>query len=148
LFCLVLAILVADGRPGAQERDPRRPPSVVSGAYRRPLGNDPATLDPARIRDVYSLAVVQQLFDGLVEFDHTLTVVPALAQFWKASRDGLTWTFTLRRGVRFHHGRVLPTGTAWTWRASVRAAASVSRNSHAPPAGFQSTPTRLICGTA
>jgi peptide/nickel transport system substrate-binding protein/oligopeptide transport system substrate-binding protein len=75
------------------------------GVYRRPLGNDPATLDPARIRDVYSLGVSQQIFDGLVQFDHTLAVAPALAQFWKASRDGLSWTFTLRKGVRFHHGR-------------------------------------------
>jgi peptide/nickel transport system substrate-binding protein/oligopeptide transport system substrate-binding protein len=34
-------------------------------------------------------------------------ISPALAEFWKASRDGLTWTFTLRKGVRFHHGREL-----------------------------------------
>jgi peptide/nickel transport system substrate-binding protein/oligopeptide transport system substrate-binding protein len=80
---------------------------VDGGAYRRPLGNDPATLDPARIADVYSRSVAQQIFDGLVQFDQTLTVTPALARFWKASRDGLTWTFTLRRGVRFHHGREL-----------------------------------------
>src|SRR3989441_9226280 len=32
-------------------------------------------------------------------------VAPALAEFWKASRDGLTWTFTLRKGVRFHNDR-------------------------------------------
>ena len=38
-------------------------------------------------------------------FDQTLTIAPALAEFWRASRDGLTWTFTLRKGVRFHHGR-------------------------------------------
>jgi peptide/nickel transport system substrate-binding protein/oligopeptide transport system substrate-binding protein len=79
--------------------------AASGGVYRRPLGNEPATLDPARIRDVYSLGVAQQIFDGLVQFDHTLAVSPALAQFWKASRDGLTWTFTLRKGVRFHHGR-------------------------------------------
>jgi hypothetical protein len=52
---VVLAILASDGLPAAQERQP----IVDSGAYRRPLGNDPATLDPARIRDVYSLAVAQ-----------------------------------------------------------------------------------------
>jgi peptide/nickel transport system substrate-binding protein/oligopeptide transport system substrate-binding protein len=51
--------------------------------------------------------VTQQIFDGLVQFDHTLTIGPALAQRWRASRDGLTWTFELRRGVRFHHGREL-----------------------------------------
>src|SRR5262245_47733927 len=48
------------------------------GVYRRPLGNDPSTLDPAAIRDTYSLAVVQQLFDGLVGFDQTLSITPAL----------------------------------------------------------------------
>ena len=79
-----------------------RPPTSV---YRRPLGNEPTTLDPARISDIYGRSVAQQVFDGLVEFDHTLTVVPALAQYWKATRDGLTWTFTLRKGVTFHHGR-------------------------------------------
>ena len=57
------------------------------------------------MRDIYSLAVGQQLFDGLVQFDQTLSITPALAQFWTATRDGLTWTFTLRKGVKFHHGR-------------------------------------------
>jgi oligopeptide transport system substrate-binding protein len=73
--------------------------------YRRPLGNEPATLDPARINDVYSRSVAQQLFDGLVQFDQTLTIAPALAHFWKSSRDGLSWTFVLKKGVKFHHGR-------------------------------------------
>ena len=86
---------------GAQER----PAPQLGGVYRRPLGHDPATLDPARLRDIYSLAVGQQLFDGLVQFDQTLSITPALAQFWTASRDGLSWTFTLRKGVKFHHGR-------------------------------------------
>jgi peptide/nickel transport system substrate-binding protein/oligopeptide transport system substrate-binding protein len=81
------------------------PASAAEGTYRRPLGNDPATLDPARVGDIYSRSVSQQIFDGLVQFDQTLTVTPALAQHWKASRDGLVWTFTLRRGVKFHHGR-------------------------------------------
>jgi peptide/nickel transport system substrate-binding protein/oligopeptide transport system substrate-binding protein len=73
--------------------------------YRRPLGNEPSTLDPARINDVYSRSVAQQLFEGLVQFDQTLTIAPALAQFWRSSRDGLSWIFVLKKGVRFHHGR-------------------------------------------
>ena len=80
-------------------------PAAPAGTYRRPLGNDPRTLDPARISDIYSLSVTHQIFDGLVRFDHTLTISPALAQYWRSSRDGLTWTFTLRKGVKFHHGR-------------------------------------------
>ena len=89
----------------AQERKDVKDVVVAGGTYRRPLGHDPQTLDPARISDIYSLSVSQQIFDGLVQFDHTLTVTPALAEFWRASRDGLTWTFTLKKGVRFHHGR-------------------------------------------
>ena len=94
----------------------RRPISLGSGhqstalerdasVYRRPLAQDPETLDPARITDTYGRAVSQQIFDGLVQFDQTLAVKPALAEFWRASRDGLTWTFELRKGVKFHHGR-------------------------------------------
>ena len=102
---MALLLLVALVVPwsGAVAQEPSAPGRAP--VYRRPLGNDPATLDPARISDIYGLSVSQQIFDGLVEFDHTLTIVPALAQYWTASRDGLTWTFTLRRGVKFHHGR-------------------------------------------
>ena len=75
--------------------------------YRRPIGHDPQTLDPARVSDTYGRSVAQQLFDGLVQFDSTLMVTPALAEFWKATRDGMTWTFTLRKGVRFHDGSEL-----------------------------------------
>lgn len=106
LFLLLATLLGTLGTPAlAQERGEgkERPPNT--GIYRRPLGNDPATLDPARISDVYSRSVSQQIFDGLVQFDQTLTITPALARFWKASRDGLTWTFMLRKGVKFHHGR-------------------------------------------
>jgi peptide/nickel transport system substrate-binding protein/oligopeptide transport system substrate-binding protein len=99
LVVLALACVLSGSLPAAaQDR-------AADGVYRRPLGGDPATLDPARINDVYSRSVAQQIFDGLVTFDQTLAIMPALAQYWKASRDGLTWTFTLRKGVRFHHGR-------------------------------------------
>ncbi|MBI4611936.1 MAG: ABC transporter substrate-binding protein [Candidatus Rokubacteria bacterium] len=106
-FLIALLCLLSAGwtLAWAQERGQARERPANGGVYRRPIGHDPATLDPARIRDIYGLSVSQQLFDGLVQFDHTLSITPALAQFWKASRDGLTWTFTLRKGVKFHHGR-------------------------------------------
>jgi peptide/nickel transport system substrate-binding protein/oligopeptide transport system substrate-binding protein len=45
------------------------------------------------------------VFNGLVQFDANLNVVPCIAKSWEASRDGLVWTFHLRQGVKFHHGR-------------------------------------------
>ena len=75
------------------------------GTYRRALANNPSTLDPHLITDTYGHTVAQQIFDGLVQYDGTLTIIPAIAQSWKASRNGLQWTFFLRRGVKFHNGR-------------------------------------------
>ena len=95
LLCLALATVAP---VSGQSRGEPAAPGVDGGVYRRPLGNDPATLDPVRISDVFGGSVAQQLFDGLVQFDQTLAITPALAQFWKASRDGLTWTFTLQEG--------------------------------------------------
>ncbi|MBI2215704.1 MAG: ABC transporter substrate-binding protein [Candidatus Rokubacteria bacterium] len=108
LLLLVLVCLgAADAtRAPVSAQDARAVSGAAGGAvYRRPLGNDPARLDPARVSDIYGRAVAEQIFDGLARFDQTLTIVPALAQIWKGSRDGLHWTFTMRKGVKFHHGR-------------------------------------------
>ncbi|ETW98153.1 MAG: hypothetical protein ETSY2_43220, partial [Candidatus Entotheonella gemina] len=75
------------------------------GIYRRALSQPPQSLDPARATTTFAGTVIHQVFDGLVEFDNELGVRPALAKFWNASPDGRVWTFQLRRGVRFHHGR-------------------------------------------
>src|SRR5215216_1403808 len=80
-------------------------PGKFGGVYRRVIANNPPSLDPAALSDVYARAVATQLFDGLVQFDALLRPTPAIAEFWEASRDGRTWTFMLRRGVKFHHGR-------------------------------------------
>lgn len=81
------------------------PTQKYGGVYRKALGNEPVTLDPAVATDTYAVSVVQQLFDGLVQFDADLNVVPSIAKFWSASHDGMTWTFHLRQGVKFHNGR-------------------------------------------
>jgi dipeptide transport system substrate-binding protein len=48
----------------------------------------------------------RQIFDRLIEFDpEDLTIVPGLAQSWAISDDGLSYTFKLRAGVRFHSNR-------------------------------------------
>lgn len=49
--------------------------------------------------------VAEQLFDGLVEYNYqTYQLEPALAKSWELSDDGLTYTFHLRAGVKWHDG--------------------------------------------
>ena len=67
----------------------------------------PHCLDPAEVDSVYDSLPVAQLFSGLVALDPGLNVVPALADTWTISRDGRTYTFHLREGVRFHDGEPL-----------------------------------------
>jgi oligopeptide transport system substrate-binding protein len=110
LFVALTFTLPACSRRDEAEKAREQPSQVTqepfaTGTYRRPLGNDPATLDPVRMTDMYAVPVANQIFDGLVGFDAYLNVQPALAQSWSASRDGLTWIFNLQQGVQFHNGR-------------------------------------------
>lgn len=79
------------------------------GANRRTLVDsrdnyDPRSLDPALSTDVPTGRVVGYLFDGLTRFTPDARVVPGLATSWDVSPDGITWTFHLRRGVKFTDG--------------------------------------------
>lgn len=61
-----------------------------------------STLDPAFARELETMWATNQLFDGLVELDSALQVIPSLARDWTLSEDGKTYTFHLRSGVCFH----------------------------------------------
>lgn len=62
-------------------------------------------LDPARFTGLNEWAVAIDIYNGLVQFDEKNTIVPDLAERWTVSADSTTYTFTLRRGVKFHNGR-------------------------------------------
>ena len=68
-------------------------------------GIDPLTLDPAVSGETTSHEYVMQLFSGLVRLDDNLKPAPDITQSWQLSDDGRTYTFYLRRDVRFHDGR-------------------------------------------
>src|SRR4051812_10420009 len=66
--------------------------------------SDPTYLDPALVSDGESFRVTEQIFEGLVRLKPgTTQIVPALATKWKL-KGGKTWTFWLRKGVKFHDG--------------------------------------------
>src|SRR6185437_4137988 len=73
--------------------------------------SDPTYLDPALVSDGESFRVTEAMMEGLVYLKPgTTTVKPRLATSWKASRDGKTWTFTLRKGVKFQDGTAFNSG--------------------------------------
>src|SRR6185312_7642591 len=65
----------------------------------------PSVLDPLYATDGETFRVVRQMMEGLVGFKPgTADVEPLLAESWEASKDGLTWTFKIRQGVKFSDG--------------------------------------------
>ena len=62
------------------------------------------TLDPWDAVDNLSRAVSRSFYESLYTFDKDLKPVPQLAESYEVSKDGLTYTFRLRQGVKFHDG--------------------------------------------
>ena len=67
----------------------------------------PLTLDPAISSEMTSHQYVMQLYSGLVKFDADLKPAPDIAERWEVSADGRTYTFYLRKNVKYHDGRLL-----------------------------------------
>lgn len=67
-------------------------------------GADSVGLDPINITDGESIRVTHAIFETLFEYDKDLQLQPKLAESYKTSEDGLTWTLALKKGVTFHDG--------------------------------------------
>ncbi len=60
------------------------------------------SLDPAFSKDLADIWATHQLFNGLVQMDNKLNVIPAIAKHWAITDSAKTYTFTLRNDVFFH----------------------------------------------
>lgn len=64
------------------------------------------SLDPAFARNPQSIWPTNQLFNGLVQLDDDLTIIPDIAKSWTVNDATNTYTFTLRSDVYFHKSKV------------------------------------------
>lgn len=68
-------------------------------------GAEPRGLDPALVDDGESSKVIVNIYEGLLKYNKDSTQVePCLADSWDISKDGLTYTFKLHKGVKFQDG--------------------------------------------
>jgi peptide/nickel transport system substrate-binding protein len=68
------------------------------------LSGNPDTLDPHVTSGTLTFQAIRSVYDTLVEPNLDGVLSPALAESWEVSSDGLSWTFSLRKGVMFHNG--------------------------------------------
>ena len=106
-FLLGASAVVLAGCSRGEPSRGAQPGSAQAPAARYVFANAATapSLDPALTDNVETNRVARQVLDGLVAPDSlTGEPVPALAESWKASADGLTLDFALRRDVVFHDG--------------------------------------------
>ncbi len=99
---LALGALGVGSTAAHAQATPKSGGSLVSAQTTEATGLDPQ-LVPAFSRSRRSPLTYNQL----VRFEPDMTPVPELAESWQTSPDGLTWTFKLREGVKFHDGQEL-----------------------------------------
>lgn len=108
LACLLLTVVMALLIPTACRRNRSGGPFVIA------LGDNIRTIDPigSPSVDAASERVRTLMFNSLVKKDEKFDYVGELASEIKRSDDNLTFTFTLRDGVKFHDGRTLTSADA------------------------------------
>jgi oligopeptide transport system substrate-binding protein len=73
----------------------------------RGIPTDPESLDQHKARSTQALEVLRDIGEGLVGYSPTGELVPAAAERWDVSEDGLTYTFYLRPDSRWSNGDLL-----------------------------------------
>lgn len=97
IILCILGILISISSIGIADS-----PSIV-----RYSSDWPVLIDPAVGLDFQSVTAIVNLFDPLVFVDTKGNIIPHVAKSWDISSDGLTYTFYLRPGIKFHDGSEL-----------------------------------------
>ena len=113
LAAVLLLTLTACGEGGNKPTSATKP---STGADARKEANEiyvgiaqdlSSSLGPYQLSTAGTREVMFNVFEGLYKADRTGDFKPALATGYTVSDDGLTYTFTLREGVKFHNGAVM-----------------------------------------
>ena len=102
LRLIALVTLFALGACGGSE-EPQGPVNTLE----RGLPTDPESLDHHKARSTQAAEVLRDIGEGLTGYSATGELVPAAAERWDVSEDGLTYTFHLRDELRWSNGEPL-----------------------------------------
>jgi len=115
-FFLALFLAACSGsKPSGSKTDSEdriaKGDKVYGGTFRFGMTEEYQTLFPIKIVDVASAHIATQIYEGLVKFNPSdLHIKPAIAEKWDVDADGITYTFHLRKGIKFQNDSCFPGG--------------------------------------
>jgi len=78
--------------------------SAAGDAIRVSIATAPTTLDPAKVQDVDTSDLIQNVYEGLVCYGEDNKIQPQLAESWTTKNDGKTYVFKLNATAQFQNG--------------------------------------------
>jgi peptide/nickel transport system substrate-binding protein len=100
-----LGLLLHDAAPALAATARHAPRVRRGGTLRATIEGPSGGLDPALQQDDATISICHNIYNFVVRVDPHLVPYPDLATTWHSSPDGMTWTFPLQKGVRFHSGK-------------------------------------------
>ena len=98
------------------------------------MSAEPVTLDPPNAVDALSLQLNRLIYDSPLMATESGDTEPGLFTHWEHSADGLTWTYHIRKGVKFHDGTPLNAGVVKeNWDRCMSQVINVARRSFFTP---------------
>ncbi len=103
IVLFLLATACGGGTGGSSTNNGEGTPKS-GGTLTFALESELRTLDPVPSTQLVERTVFYQMYESLVTIDEKLNIKPGLATSWTTASDGMSVTFTLRKGVKFHDG--------------------------------------------
>ena len=85
-------------------------PVWAAGELTYVVNNESAKYDPGTTAETFATPIIGNAFEGLVKYAPDGSIVPALAESWTISDDGLTYSFTLRADAKWSDGKPVTAG--------------------------------------
>ena len=104
---LTAGMLLAGCSGGSSDEGEGASTGTPRDEFKVAANREPVSLDPTDVTVTYASLIEAQIYNKLLKFDKELNVVGDLAESWEVADDGVTWTFHLRQGVKFHNGEEL-----------------------------------------
>jgi len=99
---ILVSMIIIAGTYGLGQAQPKKGGTIIDA-----IGTEPTNLNPFKATREPEMWIVKLIFEPLFTINPKMEIESLLVESWKASGDHRTWTFVLKKGIKFHDGTPL-----------------------------------------